>query len=176
MCPTHASAESLPFPWLQRRGLVLHLHSLTAESESLRAGQSRSSVTCGLRDPCKSHKGPDPLSDAVARQWGKTYSCYSNRQTVISPPDSVLRLTSTADVRFLSDATHCPTVTSKSVFRTTIPDSGSRLEHSLLPKASSSSLSYFTPFRRLFKYICIFESLSIILLAKKLITPLLENL
>ena len=46
-------------------------------------------------------------------------SCYGNRQTLISPSDSVLRQMRIAPARFLSDSTHCLMVTSKSVGRTT---------------------------------------------------------
>ena len=47
---------------------------------------------------------------------------YGNRQTLTSPSDSVSCLMRTAHARFLSDMTHCPTVTSKPVCRTTMPD------------------------------------------------------
>ena len=42
--------------------------------------------------------------------------------------DNVLCLMSTVHARFLSDATHCPTVTSESVCRTTVSDHGSGLK------------------------------------------------
>ena len=47
----------------------------------------------------------------------KTYSGYGSRKTLTSTSDSVLRQMRTARARFLSDKTHCPMVTSKSVVR-----------------------------------------------------------
>ena len=42
--------------------------------------------------------------------------------------DSGLCLVRTEHARFLSDTTHCPIMTSKSVCRTAVPDSGSGLK------------------------------------------------
>ena len=73
-----------------------------------------SSVSCG----------PDPPLGTVPRQLDKTYSCYGSRQTLTSPSDSVFCLVTVAShARFLSDTAHHPMVTSKSVCRTTVPDS-----------------------------------------------------
>ena len=58
--------------------------------------------------------GPGPLSDTVVRQWNKTSNSYGSRQTFTSPPDTVLRLMKIAHAGFLSDAWHCPIMTSKS--------------------------------------------------------------
>ena len=49
---------------------------------------------------------------------------YRSRQTLTSPSDIVLRLMRTAHARFLSDTTHCLTMTLISVCRTTVLPSG----------------------------------------------------
>ena len=71
----------------------------------------------GLGDGHEVTRGPDSLSDTVVGQWDKTYSGYESRQTLTSPSDSVWCLMRIALARFLSDTTHCPMVTSKSVGR-----------------------------------------------------------
>ena len=46
------------------------------------------------------------------------------RHTLPSPSDGVLCLMKLVRATFLSDTAHCPMVTSKSVCRMTVPDSG----------------------------------------------------
>ena len=65
--------------------------------------------------------GPDPVSGTAVGQWNKTYTFCGSRQTLISPSDSALRQIWTAQARFLSDTTHSPMATSKSVCRWTVP-------------------------------------------------------
>ena len=64
-------------------------------------------------------KAPIHLSGTVLRQWDEAYSCHGSRHTLTSSSDSVLCLMGIAYARFLLDTTNCPTVTSKSVCRTT---------------------------------------------------------
>ena len=85
-------------------------------------------------------RGPDPLSDTVVGQWNKTDSCYGSRQTRTSPSDSVLRLTRIAPARVLSDTTHCPMMTSKSVCPSTVRGSGPHHEQ-CMPKVRSSQVA-----------------------------------
>ena len=73
--------------------------------------------------PKSGHQRPSSLSDTILRLWNKTYSCYGSRQILTSLSDGVLCLMRIAHVaRFLSDTTHRPMMTLKSVCRTTVPD------------------------------------------------------
>ena len=70
-------------------------------------------------------KSPDPLPGTILRQRDKTWSCCGSRQTSTLLSDKILCLLTIARARFLSDTTDCPMVTSKSVCRMTVPNSGS---------------------------------------------------
>ena len=87
---------------------------------------------------------PDPPSGTVLRQWDKTHSCFGSRLT--STSDSVLCLMRIAHARFLSDTTHCPIVTSKSVCRTTVSDGGSgAFTEEILATGNSANLTHAGP-------------------------------
>ena len=67
-------------------------------------------------------KGPSIIRQCRRAVWQNIQLPYGSSQTLLSPSDSILCMMRMAHAAFLSDTTHCPMVTSRSICRTTMPD------------------------------------------------------